>query len=98
MLKSYQNDILKVYLSYYLILFVYHNRGFSSDFITTKLILHVIALATAMMVSVFACDGIGESNKMFNYFLVSSYYITKLQTSYKNISTHTLGWNFESFD
>ena len=36
----------------------------------------------------FAGDGIGKHNKMFRYFLFSSYHITKLQLSDKNISTH----------
>ena len=37
----------------------------------------------------FTCEGIGKSNKMFYYFLFSSYHITKLQPSDKNINTHT---------
>ena len=42
----------------------------------------------------FACDSIGKSNKMFHYFLFSSYHITKLQPSDKNFCTE---WNFKSF-
>ena len=47
----------------------------------------------------FTCERIGKSNKMFHYFLFSSYHITKLQPSDKNINTHTqmkfqiLPWN-----
>ena len=37
----------------------------------------------------FACDGIGKGNKMLHYFLFSSYHITKLQPSDKNIRTYT---------
>ena len=37
----------------------------------------------------FTCEGIGKSNKMYHYFLFSSYHITKLQPSDKNINTHT---------
>ena len=33
-------------------------------------------------------NGIGKYNKMFRYFLFSSYHNTKLQLSDKNISTH----------
>ena len=70
-------------------------RGFSCD---------VIILATAMLVSccLHDCDGIGKSNKMFHYFLFSTYHITKLQPNDKNISTHIrmkfqiLPWSIES--
>ena len=37
----------------------------------------------------FTCDSIGKSNKMFHYFLFSSYHITRLQPNDKNISTYT---------
>ena len=36
-----------------------------------------------------AWEGIGKSNKTFHNFLFSSYHITKLQLSGKNIITHT---------
>ena len=36
----------------------------------------------------FTQSGIGKYNKMSPYFLFSSYHITKLQLSDKNISTH----------
>ena len=45
----------------------------------------------------FAHDDIGKSNKIFHYFVFSSYHIIKLQPSDKNINTPTLGWNFKSF-
>ena len=43
----------------------------------------------------FAWSGIGKYNKMSLYFLFSSYHNTKLQL--RNISPHTLGWNFKSW-
>ena len=43
----------------------------------------------AMLVFLFAQDGIGKHNKMFRYFLFTLYHITKLQLSNKNISKHT---------
>ena len=49
-----------------------------------KQILQIIILAT-----LFTCDGIGKSNKMLLYFLFSSYHISRIQQSDKNISTHT---------
>ena len=39
----------------------------------------------------FTFEGIGKSNKMYHYLLFSSYRITKLQPSDKNINTYTLG-------
>ena len=37
----------------------------------------------------FKCKGIGKSNKMYHYFSFSSYHITRLQPSNKNINTHS---------
>ena len=37
----------------------------------------------------FTSEGIGKSDKMYHYFLFSSYHNTKLQPSDKNINTHT---------
>ena len=36
----------------------------------------------------FTCKGIEKSNKTYHYYLLSSYHITKLQPSDKNINTH----------
>ena len=38
----------------------------------------------------FAWEDIGKSNKIFHNFLFSTYHITKLQPSGKNITTHSL--------
>ena len=43
----------------------------------------------------FTQSSIGKYNKMSRYFVFSSYHNTKLQQSDKNISTHTLSWNFD---
>ena len=37
----------------------------------------------------FAWEGVGKSNKIFHNFLFTSYHITKLQMSGKNITIHT---------
>ena len=53
-----------------------------------KQILQVI-IFTAMLVSSSRVTVLRKACKMFNYFLLSSYHITRLQPSDKNISTHT---------
>ena len=40
-------------------------------------------------------NGIGKNQKIYHYFLLSSYHINKLQPS-NNISTHTLSCNFKT--
>ena len=54
-----------------------------------KPILHVIPLATAMLVSFCIARYIRKYNKMSPYFLSSSYHNTKLRASNKNIKTLT---------
>ena len=64
---------------------ILRHRGFSCDVISSKFCKSSHLRPPCW----FPHPRSGENNKLFHYFLFSSYHITKIQPSDNNISTHT---------